>query len=232
MAGLGRAMAAGEGVDVRLTAATDRRSVLSGADFVVLSAAVQGAQRWKMDFDVLSAVGMPEQARECGGMGGLGYALRSITLVSAVCRDIEQYCPKALLLSVTNPLPRVLTAVHRHTAVRPVGFCNAAWHAPDTLKHMEKLLAAAAKIARWEGKEKVLLRLALVRAGFNYLKDVATIAHLDEAHRAQVALVSNKNKSRFEHTPLNWDTAAKRKDLSPTEEPAVAPEPPEPDGTP
>jgi Domain of unknown function (DUF4838) len=157
-----------------------------------------------------------------------------------------------------------------HDSLRLIGYL----HAPDTLKRMEKLLAFAERLARLEGRQKVLLRLALVRTEFDYLKDLATIAHLDEAHRArpdraslvrlldavdarnawldalydkrgrmkpipgwpemkpfagrpraQVALVGSKNKSWFGHTPLNWDTAAKRKTMSPDEEPAVAPAP-------
>ncbi len=140
MAGMGRAMAAEEGVDLDVQWTTGRTDALPGADFVVLSAAIEGARRWQMDYEVLQRAGIPGQARECGGVGGLSYALRSVTLALGICRDMERLCPDALLLSVTNPLPRVLTAVRSHTDVRAVGFCNAAYQGPTGYAWLAGLL--------------------------------------------------------------------------------------------
>lgn len=127
MESVGRRMAAEAGAATRLSSTDDRREALPGADFVILSAAVQGATRWTMDRDILARAGTPDQARECGGVGGLSYALRSITLALDVCRDMEKLCPRAMLLDVTNPVPRVVTAVNNYTGIRAVGFCNVAW---------------------------------------------------------------------------------------------------------
>jgi alpha-galactosidase/6-phospho-beta-glucosidase family protein len=126
MAGVARRMAADLGVRCDAEAFTDRRAALPGADFVILCASVQGARRWRTDYDLLTAAGMPEQARECGGLGGLAYALRSITLALGLCRDMRELCPGATLLDVTNPMPRVVTAVRRFGGVACYGFCNAA----------------------------------------------------------------------------------------------------------
>ena len=156
MAGMGRAMAAEEGVDLDVQWTTDRADALPGADFVVLSAAIEGARRWQMDYEVLQRAGIPGQARECGGVGGLSYALRSVTLALGICRDMERLCPDALLLSVTNPLPRVLTAVRSHTDVRAVGFCNAAYQGPTGYSWLAGLL----------GREQAELRV--VTAGLNH----------------------------------------------------------------
>jgi len=41
-----------------------------------------------------------------------------------VARDIERYCPDALLINYTNPEGRVCLAVRRHTSVRAVGLCH------------------------------------------------------------------------------------------------------------
>lgn len=130
LAAVGRRMARDLGLDNHITATADRRSALPGADFVILSASPQGAQRWAVDYELLKAAGMADQARECGGLGGLSNALRSISLAMDVCQDVEALCPQAMLLDVTNPMPRVVTAVNRYTAVRAYGFCNVAWGGP------------------------------------------------------------------------------------------------------
>jgi alpha-galactosidase len=126
MAGVGRRMAAEVGADWRLSVTADRRAALPGADFVILSAAPEGARRWWLDHDILQAAGLPDQIRECGGLGGLSYALRTISLALDVCTDMAELCPAAVLLDVTNPMPRIITAVSRFTPIRAYGFCNVA----------------------------------------------------------------------------------------------------------
>jgi alpha-galactosidase len=131
MAGFGRAVADAEGVDLRILAMPDRRDALPGADYVVLSAAVQGRRRWGMDYEILNGLGIADQSRECGGIGGLSYALRSVSLAMDVAEDMAELCPDAMLLDCTNPLPRVVTAVNRFSPVRAIGFCNVAWQGAE-----------------------------------------------------------------------------------------------------
>lgn len=126
MAGVGQRMAREFGVDCEVWATTERREALPGSDFVILSAAPQGARRWWMDYEILNAAGMADQARECGGLGGLSYALRTISLALDVADDMTGCCPQAVLLDVTNPMPRVVTALNRFTGIRAYGFCNVA----------------------------------------------------------------------------------------------------------
>jgi alpha-galactosidase len=126
MAGVGRRMAQDLGVACSVYATSDRRTVLPDADCVLLSAAPEGRRRWQMDRDILARAGMADQVRECGGLGGLSYALRTISLALDVCEDMAALCPHAHLLDVTNPMPRVVTAVRRFTDVACYGFCSAA----------------------------------------------------------------------------------------------------------
>lgn len=126
MAGVGRRMAREVDANCEVWATTDRREALPGSDFVILSAAPQGAKRWWMDYEILDAAGMADQARECGGLGGLSYALRTISLALDVAEDMAALCPEAALLDVTNPMPRVVTALHRFSGIQAYGFCNVA----------------------------------------------------------------------------------------------------------
>jgi len=129
MAGVAGRMAADAGVAVELEATTDRTAALAGADYVTTSVAVQLRRRWEMDKAVMHRYGIREITSECGGVGGLSYALRSVALLLAIARDMERLCPQAWLFNVTNPLPRVVTALTRHTRIRTAGFCSNAWGA-------------------------------------------------------------------------------------------------------
>ena len=48
-----------------------------------------------MDYDILTRAGMPDQGRECAGLGGLSYALRTISMALDICEDMEALSPNA-----------------------------------------------------------------------------------------------------------------------------------------
>jgi len=140
MAALARRLAADAGIRVTVTVHAEREPALRNADAAALCASPQGARRWAMDFEILKDHGLPCQARECGGVGGLANTLRSVTLALAVARDMERLCPGAMLLDVTNPMPRVVTAVSRFTRVTCAGFCNIALGGPGGYEWVGRLL--------------------------------------------------------------------------------------------
>lgn len=127
-------------VPIAISYTADREEALPGADFVIVSASPQGAKRWAMDYEVLKDFGIPDQARECGGLGGMLNAFRSITLVMDICRDMERLCPNARLLDVTNPMPRVVTAIERFSIIQGMGFCNIAHLGVDGYTFLPRLL--------------------------------------------------------------------------------------------
>ncbi|QHW31002.1 hypothetical protein GZH47_09150 [Paenibacillus rhizovicinus] len=126
MAEAARRVSAELNVPIAISYTADRAEALPGADYVIVSASPQGAKRWAMDYEVLKNFGLADQARECGGLGGMLNAFRSITLIMDICRDMERLCPNARLLDVTNPMPRVVTAVERFSSIQGMGFCNIA----------------------------------------------------------------------------------------------------------
>ena len=126
MGGVALSMARDVGADLRVDATSDRVSAIRGAHFVTNSAAVQLQRRYALDRAVIEKHGLREIASECGGIGGLAYALRTVPLALSVARDMEAHAPKARLLNVSNPLPRVVTALSRYSTVRTLGFCNVA----------------------------------------------------------------------------------------------------------
>ena len=161
--GLGMKMAKDMRCGISIRVSTERKDSLSGADFVILSASVQGTSRWSVDYQILKEAGIAEQARENGGMGGLTYALRSISLALDICRDMERLCPKAMLLDVTNPMPRVVTAINKYSAISALGFCNIAWVGASGYEWLAGLLG------RQAGEIKV------VSAGLNHFSWLVSI---------------------------------------------------------
>jgi len=117
---------AGSGVQVEATA--DRGDALAGADFVVLSIAMDRMSRWRMDWEIPFRHGIRQVMGENGGPGGLFHTLRNVPPVLEICGDMEDLCPDALLLNYTNPVPRLCLAIERYTDVTCVGLCHEVEH--------------------------------------------------------------------------------------------------------
>ena len=58
------------------------------------------------------------------GPGGMSRALRNIPVLVGVARDMEELCPDAWLLNVTNPMTTLCRAVTEATSIRTVGLCH------------------------------------------------------------------------------------------------------------
>lgn len=112
------------GSTVKLERTTSRTDALPGADYVVISVAIQRYPLWEQDFRVPLALGFRHVLGENGGPGAAFHCLRSFGLVLPICQDIERLCPNALVLNYTNPESRVIMAINRMTNVRAAGLCH------------------------------------------------------------------------------------------------------------
>ena len=107
---------------------TDRRRALDGADFVVVTISTGGFASMAVDLDVPAAHGIRQSVGDTVGPGGISRALRNIPVLLDVARDMEELCPGAWMLNLTNPLTCLTRAVARHTAVNVVGLCHEVGH--------------------------------------------------------------------------------------------------------
>jgi len=114
--------AAGAGLTIEHT--TDRTQALPDAEFVIVSIAVRREELWKLDFQIPLKHGVKQVMGENGGPGGLFHSMRNIPILLDICRDVERLCPDALVLSFTNPVPRLCMAVDQYTDVNIVGLCH------------------------------------------------------------------------------------------------------------
>ncbi|MFH0964960.1 MAG: hypothetical protein V2A58_13250 [Planctomycetota bacterium] len=108
---------------MKISSSTDRRRMLPGADFVIVSIAVDRENRWRLDDEIARRHGIFHYA-ENGGPGAFSHTARNVPMVLAILRDMEKLCPSAWALNFTNPVPRMALLAHRHTRIRMVGICH------------------------------------------------------------------------------------------------------------
>jgi 6-phospho-beta-glucosidase len=119
---LGRRLIAAAGVDLRLTATTDRQAALTGADAVLTSFRPGGFEARRLDELIPLKYGVIGQ--ETQGPGGFFMALRSIAVFQVLVAEMERLCPQAWLINYTNPVNLVSEAVTHHSPLRIVSLCE------------------------------------------------------------------------------------------------------------
>lgn len=114
------------GADLTLEATTDRRAALTDADFVLTSFRTGGLQARSLDEKIPLRHGLIGQ--ETVGAGGFFYALRTVPVVAAIAREMEQVAPRAFLLNYTNPSNIVTEAVSHCSSIKIIGMCDGPVH--------------------------------------------------------------------------------------------------------
>ena len=112
------------GGDWTVSAATDRREVLAGSDYVVNSIEVAGLACVEHDYRIPLKYGVDQCIGDTIGPGGLFKALRTGPAWLEIVEDCHALCPGALVLNYTNPMSILTLAALRHRPVRAVGLCH------------------------------------------------------------------------------------------------------------
>jgi alpha-galactosidase len=124
------------GAGLVIESTPDRTKALPGAEFVITSIAIKRDELWKKDFEIPLKHGIKQVLGENGGPGGLSHALRNIPLIMGVAKDMEKYCPDALLMNFSNPESRIGLALSRYTNIRFVGLCHGIGMAYDSISRI------------------------------------------------------------------------------------------------
>ncbi len=103
---------------------TDRRSVLTGCDYVINAIEVGGLATIQDDFAIPMKYGVNQCIADTIGPGGICKYLRTAPSWLAICRDIEELCPRALVINYTNPLSAITLTALRATSLQVVGLCH------------------------------------------------------------------------------------------------------------
>jgi alpha-galactosidase len=111
-------------VDARVTATTDRREALRGADYVVVMIQAGGVGEFKQDYEIPLKYGVDQCIGDTLGPGGVFRALRHIPALLEIARDMQELCPKAILLNYANPMAMCCWALGRVSGLQFVGLCH------------------------------------------------------------------------------------------------------------
>jgi 6-phospho-beta-glucosidase len=115
-------MIAARGLDLSVTATTDRRAGLADADAVLTSYRPGGFEARVLDekipltYDVIG--------QETHGPGGFFMALRSVHALQPILDDMAAVCPDATIFNYTNPVNLVSQAVEDHSDASIVSLCE------------------------------------------------------------------------------------------------------------
>lgn len=91
------------GVPLAIEASTDRRDVLPGSDFVVLSFARDTVRYRGLDTVISEKYGIRMCSGDTIGPGGVFRALRELPHIMQCARDIADLCPQAWAINYINP---------------------------------------------------------------------------------------------------------------------------------
>ncbi len=123
MEALGKVIIGDGGLNKTVESTTDLGRSLDGADCVILSIATDREECWRRDREILLKHQIDSYA-ENGGPAAMFHAARNIALILPILKEMERICPDALLVSYTNPVPRVCTAIRKFSKLKLVGVCH------------------------------------------------------------------------------------------------------------
>lgn len=138
---------------------TDRREALPGSDYVVLCFAVRNYHYRETGTILALNYGIRTVSGETAGPGMVFRTMRTVPAVLEVAKDIEELCPKALVINYVNPTNIVGTALDRYAKVRSLAFCDG---------NYETLVPRIAEVLGIRDRAEARRRLAWKLGGINH----------------------------------------------------------------
>ncbi|TLN01931.1 alpha-glucosidase/alpha-galactosidase, partial [bacterium] len=107
-----------------VTATLDRAEALKGADVVLTTILAGSTDVWRHDIEIPKKYGVDINVGDTRGPSGIFRFLRTLPPMMEVVRDMEKYCPNAVLLNYTNPMAMLCAALQRQTFIQVTGLCH------------------------------------------------------------------------------------------------------------
>lgn len=105
-------------------ATTDRKDALKGADYVIAMFQIGGVDAFRMDYEIPMKYGVDQCIGDSMGPGGVFRGLRSIPVMADMLAEMEELCPKAVLLNYVNPMATVCLGIGRASETPFIGLCH------------------------------------------------------------------------------------------------------------
>ena len=151
MGALAEKVVAETGVDLRIEVASDWRDALPGADFVVLSFAVDTVRYRGLDCQISEKYGIRMCSGDTIGPGGIFRAMRELPVIMNCVADIERYCPDAWVINYINPSAVNGIAIARYAPqLKSFALCDSL-HMPHVKARYAARAGIIAEASEWNG---------------------------------------------------------------------------------
>ena len=165
----------GNKLPATITATTDRRRALAGADYVINCTRIGGLEAFATDIDIPLKYGVDQCVGDTLCIGGIMYGQRNIPCILDFCRDIREVAkPGALFLNYANPMAMNTWAAVDHGQVNMVGLCHGVEGGWDQIAHTLALLHGDEAELKgdsdlaWDRKRRCRNLVDIVCAGINH----------------------------------------------------------------
>lgn len=111
---------------LKIITTLERPEALYDADFVILCVSIGGLAARENDLEIPARYGVYQSVGDTVGPGGLARGLRHIPFAVQLAHEMEESCPNAWLLNLSNPLTTICRSIIRASKIRTVGFCHQA----------------------------------------------------------------------------------------------------------
>jgi alpha-galactosidase len=108
----------------KILATMDRAEALRGADVVLTTILAGSTEVWRHDIEIPKKYGVDINVGDTRGPSGIFRFLRTLPPMLEIVRDMERYCPGAVLLNYTNPMAMLCGALQRSTFIKVTGLCH------------------------------------------------------------------------------------------------------------
>ena len=112
------------GIGLSAESTTGQRGALADADYVVVNISTGGFDSMNADLVIPERYGIRQSVGDTIGPGGIVRALRNIPVFLGIASDMEDVCPDAWLLNLSNPMTTICRAVTRETSITTIGLCH------------------------------------------------------------------------------------------------------------
>ena len=122
----------------KVTATTDRKKALKGADGVLCTIECSDDRTMSSDVDIPKKYGISINVGDTRGPSAIFRYMRTLPFMREIVRDIEKYCPNAVFLNYTNPMAMLCRTMQGESGICVTGLCHS-------------VQGTAAMLANWIG---------------------------------------------------------------------------------
>ena len=121
---LGQKIMAAAGADFAIETNSNLAEALRDVEFVIVTITTGGLEAMRKDLDIPLRYGIYQSVGDTVGPGGWSRALRNVPVMVGIAKTMEQVCPNAWMLNLTNPLTVLTRAVYKTTSIKAMGLCH------------------------------------------------------------------------------------------------------------